>query len=683
MIPRRRTTRAALAGLCLFAVWQAWELARFIASDTRPPAWDQANHLFVAWRYFQAASLGLWGEIWRYTPNAAIPPFPPIYHLLLATAYLFPNPAGAALWVNWFYLCALAFSLCGLARECRRDGAAVAAAIAFACAPLVAELTRTSLVDLPLTAVAAAAWWALVSCDGFRRRGPSLAFGLAFGVGMLHKWSFFSYLLPAFWLGLRALRRRETRANALASGALGLALCLPWYLIRLPLVLMRLTQATNDFVVPFWKGAAFLHYLGGMPADFGALFCAMSAYSLWALRRDRNPATRLVLLGTLSSYIFWAIVPNRQMRYLLPGLTGLAALIAAAAPPPLVWALAAWQATMSIARPPAPPAVEDWKLSAALEAVAAARRPGLTAVAVIANDARFNKLNLTWQAALLGVGDLELRGVNDVPWELSEFVLYKRGGMGPGAVVGEFRGAEASILDKAGWFTIAFEEKKYWPLPDATTAVLYGRRRLAAAPFRGRAFSGPLRFSSLIETPAAELAFGAWNGKKASYDRVTVSVKDARLKGLAISGARLELVDAVFVPDGPGARLVSTGRVKIVSAHIEAAALASFLTRGPLKIRSVEFEGVARMAASLKGVPVSGEVAVSSSCAVSLTSLRAGGIPLPPQLLLRYGANGPLFDLESLADRTTVRTVFGLSRSVPFPVDIPSCSVRDGRLSIP
>ena len=683
MSPERRSLRTAAAGLAVFAAWQAWLLTRFIAVETRPPAWDQANPLTVAWRYFHAASLGRWGAIWHDTPNAAIPPFPPVYHLLLAPAYSFANPAGAALWVNWFYLILLAVSIFALARECRKDGAATAAAIAFAGAPLVMELSRSSLVDLPLTAVAAAAYWALARSDGFRRRGASLAFGLAFGMGMLHKWSFFSYLFPAYWLGIQALRRREQRANALAAAALGLGLCLPWYLIRVPLVLMRLTQATNDFVVPFWRGAAFFHYLGQLPSELGLPFCVLAAYAIWTLRHDKRPPVRLLLLGAVSSYLFWAIVPNRQMRYLLPGLPGLAALIAAAAPRPLVWALAAWQAVMSVAQPASTPAVEDWKLRAALEAVASERKPGLTAVAVIANSARFNKLNLTWEAGLLGLGDLEFRGVNDIPWELTEFVLYKRGGMGPAAVIGEFKGADDAINQKDGWFSRAFEERQSWPLPDGTAAVLYGRRRQSVAPFRARSFTGPLHVSSLIEIPRAALSFGPWNKAKGSYDQIIVTSSEVRLKGLHVSGARLELFDAVALPDGSGARLVSIGRMKVVAATIEAEALRSFLTRGPLTVRTLELDGSARLSVLVKGVPVSAEVSLQPGCAVDLASVRAAGVPLPPRAFLRYGANGPLFDLETGADRTTLRTVFGLSRAVPFRVELPGCSARGGRLSIP
>ncbi|UPT73611.1 MAG: hypothetical protein M0D55_17390 [Elusimicrobiota bacterium] len=308
-------------------------------------------------------------------------------------------------------------------------------------------------------------------------------------------------------------------------------------------------------------------------------------------------------------------------------------------------------------------------------------------MSVIANSARFNKLSLTWQAASLGLRDVEFRGVNDVPWELSEFVLYKRGGLGPEPVVGEFRGAEAAIEERDGWFSRAFVERRSWPLPDGTTAVLYARRRQAAPPLRGRSFSGPLRVSSLLEIPAAELALGPWNAKRGVYERVSAAAPLVRLKGLAVAGVRAELRDAVLVADAGGARLVSVGGVSIRAASVDAAALSAFLTRGPLRARSVALDGTARVAVSAKGLPFSAEAALVSGpgrpCAAELRAVRAAGVPIAPGAFLRWGANGPLFELSTSPGRTTVRTVFGLSRSVPFEIELPGCSARGGRLSIP
>ena len=72
---KRRSLLLACAGLGLFLAWQAWSLSRFIAAETRPPAWDEANHLDVALSYREAAGQGRWGDIWWFVPKADIPPF--------------------------------------------------------------------------------------------------------------------------------------------------------------------------------------------------------------------------------------------------------------------------------------------------------------------------------------------------------------------------------------------------------------------------------------------------------------------------------------------------------------------------------------------------------------------------------------------------------------------------------
>lgn len=693
MIPaKRKRFLWTCAALAAFAAWQAWTLRAYIAADTRPPAWDEANHLEVAWKYFHAASAGRWSDIWRYTPNAAIPPFPPLYHLGLSFSYLFSNPAGTALWVNWFYLVLLSASIYSLTRKYWRADTAAGAVVIFICAPTVQELFRTQLIDLPLTAVVAAAYWALLHSDEFQRWSGSLWFGLAFAAGMLHKWSFFSYLFPAYWLIFAALRSRDRRPKALAAVGIGLGLSLPWYLIRTPLVLIRLTQASSDFVVPFWKGAAFFHYLSGMPSALGLPFCVLAGFSVWELRSDRRPLIRLLLLWILSSYVFWALLPNRQMRYLLPGLTGLAVLIAAACPRPLILGLAAWQAFASLIWPGAIPAAEDWKISKVLETVASERKPGLTAVAIIADTSYFNKLNFLWQADVSGIKNIEFRGVKDVPWELSEFVVFKKGDLAHSTVIENFHDAETAILRQNGWFSRAFEEHAHWPLPDGSAAVLYRRKRPVAAPFRERHLRLPLYFSSLAAVPEAELTFGAWNSGKGAYDHVSVRAREARLKGVLISNLHFELTGAVLVPDADdgkrGARLVQIRRVEILSAVLTQKAIAELMKRAPLRIDALTLDGTARLEARIKGIPISVEVAPKSdapgqACTAELLSVRLAGLPLPPHALLRYGANGPLLNLETAGDQTTLRTIFGLSRTLPFPVKLSGCSARDGRLSIP
>ncbi len=179
------------------------------------------------------------------------------------------------------------------------------------------------------------------------------------------------------------------------------------------------TQATNDFVVPFWRGDAFFRYFLELPAQLGWGFFALACYGAWRFRRDRRAGMRLILLWALSSYVFWALIPNRQMRFLMPGLSGLAVVAAAACPQPLVW-IAAAVSVFSAYHMSAleRPVREDWKIPEILRAVetSAAGGPSLVAVSVIVNDERFNKLNMIWYADTLGFNDMQFRGVYDIPW---------------------------------------------------------------------------------------------------------------------------------------------------------------------------------------------------------------------------------------------------------------------------
>lgn len=686
----RRKQRLGLAGLAALLAWQLASLARYIALDRRAPAWDQANHLEVAWKYFRWAGHGDWSAIWRYAPNGTMPPFPPLYHLALACVYPFTRAPAAFLWVNGLYLVVLAAAVYALGRRLSGPLAGMAAAALIVCSPLVQELLRTQLVDLALMACVAAAYWALLACDEFRDAGRSLLFGLACGVGMLHKWSFFSYLLPAAVVWARALRRPESRRNAVLAAILGVGMAAPWYLIRLPLVVVRLTQATNDFVVPFWKGGAFFLYVGMARAGLGLPLFVLGAWTLWRAWRSRQAARRLMAGWALVSYVFWALLPNRQPRFLAPGLSSLA-VVAAAAPAPALWAAAGYQ-LFSAARGSAElaPRRENWRVVDVLAAIDANAPSRLQAVSVIANDERFNKLDFIWYADLARMDRAAFRGVNDIPWELSDWVVFKSGRLGPDAVTREFLPAKAAIERPSGWFSRAFEERRRWPLPDGSAAVLYGRRRLKEAPLRGAA-TGPVYFSSLLQVPSARVTPGAWDRAAGAYRSVTIEAPLARAAGLDIEGLRLRLDDALVLPDAedgaPGFKVVRIGRAELLSASVTEAAIRSRLPARVVGLRQLAMDGSLRAAAAVKGLPLSAEVALESSpaypCRAILRRAAVAGLPLPVGPLLEYGANGPLFELEQGADRLTIRTVFGLFRDVPFPVAMAGCSARGGRVSVP
>ena len=103
-----RRLAVSLVALSVFMAWQAVVVRRFVRLDTRPPAWDQAVHLEIALDYRDAIARGRWSDVWNLAPKPGMPPFPPLYHLAIMRAYGSSDPAHAALWANWAYMCALA-----------------------------------------------------------------------------------------------------------------------------------------------------------------------------------------------------------------------------------------------------------------------------------------------------------------------------------------------------------------------------------------------------------------------------------------------------------------------------------------------------------------------------------------------------------------------------------------------
>jgi len=698
-----------LSGLALaaFLAWEAWTIKDFAARDTRPPTWDEAVQLEIALDCRQAVREGRWTDVFFVAPKPGMPPFPPAYHLAAMFAYdLSPdNPAGAALWLNWVYLAILAVSLFAIAWELGLSHKSWIASVTFCAAPIVLAMTHVRLLDLGLAAWVAAAYWAYLRSDGFFRWPASLAFGALFAVGMMHKWSFFSYLFPVYFDAFGALTYPESRKQPVAAAALALLGFMPWYMMHLPLLIPRLFQATADFAVPVWQKGAFALYFLLLPANLGPLLFGFSCVGLFFALRSRRPKdAKLLHAWFLSSYMFWAIVPNRQIRFLLPGLSGLSILACGPWPGQLLAALAGFQlfmaANYSLAKIPTwsfgpsqrivlfptdPPKAEEWHIQDILQ-TAQGSSLGDTPfynVTLVGNHERFNGPNFTWTAKWRKFDKLRMRGVNRRLCELSRFVVVKNAELGPASVTEGLPEALKIIDDPNSWFNSGYEPIGRWSLPDKSVAVLFQLRTLAKPPFEKSNWRSLELAVGPFSAKEARVDLGRWSAVDSSYDRSTATVGKANLRGLEISKLSIDMDGLELIPAGPtpkekpweDVRLLKLRTLHVRSVEIAADSLKKFLEAraAGLKLESLKLDGNVVAKGEFRGVPVEAALSMRTETTphrlvFRLDRARIRGFNIPRFLF------GPLKNYAVSLDPNP---------ETPFTIDLPGLSLKNDRLTVP
>ncbi len=704
--PLRPLHGVLLAGLFLA---QAAFLLLWLKADTRPPAWDESHHLQIALEYRDALAAGDWARPLRPSYSN----YPPFYHLLLAAALPPRAPEGGvqaaadrAVAVNLFFLSVLALSLFQLGRRLDSPETGLAAAALGSFYPGLLFLLRRPMIDFPLAAWVALAYVCLWEAEDFRRPAWSAVLGGVLGLGFLLKWTFGVYVaLPLAWALWNGVRARRWKPLGLAL-AVFLAAAGPWYLLNgvSSFVRVRKLSSLKEAGDPgVWSLAGWTWYARGV----------FRLHFLWLLGVPYVCGLALAFRRRWRDLLLWALVPlalfsliqNKDLRYYVPCLPAAALLsvlfVKALARPPQ---RAAWRAgwtgaalglallqgfgfaapLMERLKLPADFATKaDWKTDEILGRVRESARGAHPRLALVANHPYFHSVLFSLASRLRDFPVTVLSPKNNLG-DFSDFILYKRGDLGPAFTLGYLTEARELLERPPLWLEKTFSPVEEWPLPDGSSAVLLQKdpkpvpwpSGLGEVDISLRRFPLP-RFEAeglrvrLVPGPAASAARGA-------FARILLECRSLNYRGLVLREAALDCREVeVNLP-----RLLQEGELHLLrvgevrpSVRITAETLRDYLAKKArwLKETEVSLEnGRARVRGKAAGVSVEAEASARlspdrRSLRLAVERARLAGVPLPLFLARKY-----------------TRKVFSLepSKGLPFRVAVEDFGLENGVLSV-
>ncbi len=169
--------------------------------DIRPPSYDQGLHLFRTFNYWEAISSR--SEDWWQDVLNVEPFYPPFYHLsLIPLSLIFGFTLDTGVIGNSFYMVILALSTYGIGKILYTRIVGLIAAFLVSCYPLIVSMSREYIISVMLTAMTTLAYYLYLKSENLENKKYSLWFSFVFAVGLMIKWTFFIYALPAVLAGL-------------------------------------------------------------------------------------------------------------------------------------------------------------------------------------------------------------------------------------------------------------------------------------------------------------------------------------------------------------------------------------------------------------------------------------------------------------------------------------------------
>jgi 4-amino-4-deoxy-L-arabinose transferase-like glycosyltransferase len=273
---------------------ESLEASRMVAAPEVP----LKNLLYVAWYYPPFVS-------WSAIPFYAV----------------FGEGQFAGSFAITGFLVVLLLSTYGMGRRLFDENVGLLSALFISAFPIVMELSRQFMLDLPLASMCALSLYLLIRTDEFNSTGWSLLLGIALGCGSITKWTFTFFLVyPFLFTGavifLKDIKNSHRVRNLVLCFIAACAVGIPWYSLHFMSILMSRSQLLNQdhrTVVD-----SITYYLQILPQQTSWLLFFPLVFGIIFYGRQYRFRHLVPVLSIVGGYILLTMVNFKMPRFSIP-----------------------------------------------------------------------------------------------------------------------------------------------------------------------------------------------------------------------------------------------------------------------------------------------------------------------------------------------------------------------------
>jgi 4-amino-4-deoxy-L-arabinose transferase-like glycosyltransferase len=300
--------------------------------NTAPPTWDSAGHLTLAYIFTDKISNFFKGEVSLLGLIRTSAYYPPLVHFIGGVVLLIfgRNYEYPLLAETLFFVISIIY-LYKIIRHFFPDKPylALLTSSVYSFFPQIWEQSRQFHLDIPLCLLVLASFYHLSLSKSLTNRKHSFLFFLFFSLAQLTKWYGFVFLVVPFVYEvlIKAVSAKDflnsKRISNLFIGIIEvLLIAIPWYIVNLKTILSNFAiSSTADYGDPriVLSYESLFHYLKLMTShQLGVLSILVFFAGLYVMFRDRISYRRYVLWLFLFPYLVFTVIPNKDLRYVLP-----------------------------------------------------------------------------------------------------------------------------------------------------------------------------------------------------------------------------------------------------------------------------------------------------------------------------------------------------------------------------